>query len=359
MRIGTNLVATLILAGVLLAVPHTANAQGALERLGNLLNQLDPDTPPVQPAGPATADERPFLGAMLDELEENQGLVVTEVNPDGPADRAGLREGDVIRAVDDQNVTSLNQLGQWMEGKRPGDAMSIQAVRSAESISLNVRLGSMEQAAALPPPREPGPPVAGNQDPLGVEGAMPRPSASPENPRRLGVRVVPLTDDIRAQAGVSVRRGALVESVSAGGVADRAGIPAGAVIVSFDGRRVDEPVELIQLVQNSPLDRRIPVNYYLGNRMLSTEVYFGDPATAPPPAVGSQNDLPPAEMTDDRPALRLLQRAIGAVENGEAPPEMLVSPEEVAELRRRVRALEDEVQALQQEVRALRRGNGL
>lgn len=363
MRIGTNLMAMMLLGTLLAALPQTARAQGALERLGNLLNQLDPDqspeAAPVPPQPPGAADGRPFLGAMLDALEENQGLVVTQVNRGGPADQAGLRQGDVIRAVDGQNVSSLDQLGRRLQGKRPGDTLNLEIVRNEESTGLNVRLGAMEQADALPAPREPGPQIGRNRDPLGVEGEMPRDVAPGENRRRLGVRVVPLTDDIRAQAGVSVRRGALVESVSPGGVADRANIPAGAVIVSFDGRRIDEPVDLIQLVQNSPLDRRIPVNYYLGNRMQSTEVYFGDPATAPPPSANKDGEFGPVEGAEDRPALRLLQRAIGAMESGQTPPEMFVSPEEVAELRRRIRELEDELSSLREEVRTLRQNDGL
>lgn len=336
---------------VVFLLPHPAQAQGALERLGNLLDRLDPQPRREVPVEDPLRGERPFLGAVLDEPQDpnQQGLVVQEVNDNGPADQAGLEEGDLIVAVDGQAVSSLDRVSQVMQGKRPGNPLQLQVIRDGQSLTLTVALGAQASVDTLPPPQ--GIP-ADPRDPLGVEGDLPPADA---NPRRLGVRVIPLTDQIRNQAGISVRRGAFIESVSPRGVADRAGLTSGAVIVSYNGRRVDGPVDLIQLVQDSPLGQPIPVNYYLGNQVRTTEVVFGQMTPGEPQPPGP--DLVAPET--DRPALRILQQAIEAIEQGNPPPAGFVDPAEVEALRQRVGALEAEVSQLREELQSLKEGRDL
>lgn len=356
---------SIVLGGILLLAPKAVMAQGALDKLGDILNQVQqnrPDRP--RPAPETTTVQRPYLGAMLDSVAEPdanglRGVLVTEVNPGGPADQAGLKKGDRIISFNDKAPNSIEEVGQWLETMKPGDRVIIKAIRNNDkTVGVSMTLGSrdVEVPVRPNPPRPPRP-----YDPLDVEGEMPRP-ADPlpppvvdESPRVLGVRVVPLTDQIRAQTGVSVRRGAYVESVSRGSVADQGNIPVGAVIVSYDGRRVDDAVGLIQLVRSSPTDRMIPVNYYYGNRMESTQLFFGDPRTLPPqPAPGGN-----PSYGDDRPALRMLQKAMEAMEGNGELPGGIATQEQVESLSRRVRDLEQEVQQLREELRALKNSRDL
>ncbi|WP_165698676.1 PDZ domain-containing protein [Bremerella volcania] len=342
-------------------------AQGALDKLGDILNQVQQNRPdrPARPVPETTIVQRPYLGAMLDTVAgdlppgQPRGVLVTKVNPGGPAEKAGLKEGDRILAFNDKSFTTIEEVGKWMETMNPGDKVILQVIRGNErTVGLTLTIGSRDVEVPVRPttPRPPRP-----YDPLDVEGNMPRP-ADPlpppqvdDSPRVLGVRVVPLTDQIRAQTGISVRRGAYVESVSRGSVADQANIPVGAVIVAYDGRRVDDAVGLIQLVRNSPADRMIPVNYYYGNRMESTELFFGDPRTLPAqPGPGGT----PA-YGDDRPALRILQKAMEAMESGGELPGGIATQEQVDSLSRRVRDLEQEVRQLREELRTLKSSRDL
>ncbi|WP_158265363.1 PDZ domain-containing protein [Blastopirellula marina] len=362
MRLLTNYGLAVLLGGMLLVSPEMVHAQGALDKLNNLLdrvqNNLQDPPPTAQP--PATSAERPFLGAMLDTYESDtdpllkqQGIIVTEVNPGGPADKAGLKQGDLIASVDGQRFQTLEQLGKWMSGKQPGDKLRLKVIQAGKTSDVEVVLGSQPSDTPIPPPL----PQAGQPyDPLGVEGSMPQPeqlpAAAPVAGRRvLGVRVLPVDDQLRAQTGVSVRRGAFVENVSPGGVADQAGIPVGAVIVAYDNRRVDNANELIQMVRSSPDDRWIPVNYYVGSRLESTNLFYGDPRAMPP-----QPNIPRPSIGEDRPALRLLQNALQGVDVNAAPGGQVVMPEQVESLSRRVRELEQEVRQLREELKALKSG---
>ncbi|WP_158545493.1 PDZ domain-containing protein [Bremerella cremea] len=354
-----------LLTVTLLMSPQGAQAQGALDKLNNLLDQVQGNRqqPPANPQPTPATNERPFLGAMLDTYESDsdpilkqQGIIVTEINPGGPADKAGLKPGDLIVTVDGQRFQTLDQLGKWMSGKKPGDKLTLNVLQDGKPSDLEVVLGSQSNETPVPPPlTPPGQPY----DPLGVEGNMPQPeqlpAAAPVAGRRvLGVRVLPVDDQLRAQTGISVRRGAFVESVSRGGVADQAGIPVGAVIVAYDGRRVNDANELIQMVRTSPEDRWIPVNYYVGNRMESTNLFYGDPRTMPPQPIENRPSGP--SIGEDRPALRLLQNAIQGMEGNAVPADQMVTPEQVESLSRRVRELEQEVRQLREELKSLKSG---
>ena len=65
---------------------------------------------------------------------------------------------------------------------------------------------------------------------------------------RIGVQIAPVTKDVAEAIGLGEARGALVQSVEAGGPADRAGIEAGDIITRVDGRVIDKSVDLPRIV---------------------------------------------------------------------------------------------------------------
>jgi S1-C subfamily serine protease len=99
--------------------------------------------------------EHAYLGIKMTEVED--GVVVTEVRPDGPADKAGLRAatgvstqdgqevptgGDVIVEFDGSSITSSAELQSAVDSKRPGDTATITVLRDGERETLEVTLGS-------------------------------------------------------------------------------------------------------------------------------------------------------------------------------------------------------------------------
>lgn len=352
--------------------PSMASAQGALERLGNLLRQAESAVEDARvPANPQPNRSPAFLGALLDNVDPDvPGLIVMKVNPGGPADRGGLRMADVIVAVNGSEVTNLEAFGEYFQSLSAGDALDLVVERNGQEVDLRVILTPAPAAApvegqerlpappsipsAEPPPGEPG---MRARDPLGLEGLAP-PPADPPARARLGVRVVPLTEQLRVQSGLNIGRGALVQDVTPGSVADRGGIPVGAVIVAFNGRRVDDPAALVNMVQTVPVDRPVPVNYYVGNRIQNTELYFGQVAQRPraerepqlPPTLPPQADPPPTQQ--DRPGLRLLERALDGIQGGQALNG--ADQQEMTQLRNRVAELETELERLREELATLR-----
>jgi S1-C subfamily serine protease len=95
--------------------------------------------------------------SVADELDLVEGVALTEVRPDTPASRAGLRAasgsrlvdgqsyptgGDVVTALDGKKVTSAEELQSVIDASKPGDTVSITFVRDGDSRTVRVQLAS-------------------------------------------------------------------------------------------------------------------------------------------------------------------------------------------------------------------------
>ena len=71
----------------------------------------------------------------------NKGIYVSKVNANGPAASAGLKEGDLICSVDGKSLNTINDLREFIYGKKPGDEVVLEVVRGENSRFVNVVLG--------------------------------------------------------------------------------------------------------------------------------------------------------------------------------------------------------------------------
>ncbi len=94
---------------------------------------------------------RGFIGASLrdldDELAEQlgveknaQGVVIEVVSEDGPADKAGLKPGDVVTSLNGQAVQNLSQLRLKVASMSPGEIAKFDVLRNGKSLKLNVKI---------------------------------------------------------------------------------------------------------------------------------------------------------------------------------------------------------------------------
>jgi S1-C subfamily serine protease len=87
--------------------------------------------------------EHPYLGVRLvpgaDGSDGN--VVVLAVEVDGPAADAGMRPGDVVTKVADQEVNAIEDVYEALRGKEPGDTVSVTVQRNGDERTLDVELG--------------------------------------------------------------------------------------------------------------------------------------------------------------------------------------------------------------------------
>ena len=92
----------------------------------------------------------------------------------------------------------------------------------------------------------------------------------------LGVRIQAMTDEIAESLGLDKRRGALVASTASDGPAARAGILPGDVVLSFDGKPVDEMRSLPRLVAEATVDKTVPLTVWRNGKEISLKVVVGE-----------------------------------------------------------------------------------
>jgi len=150
-------------------------------------------------------------------LAAPEGALVSKVEPDSAAARAGVQVGDVILKLNGKPVSDSGSLKYEVDSTRPGDTVSLEVWRSGKALTLQAKL---DDAAAK-------------------EGRTAS-ARSADAHAKLGLSVRPLTPEERSQAGVAA--GLVVEGSS--GPAAAAGIEPGDVVLSADGTPITSVEQL-------------------------------------------------------------------------------------------------------------------
>jgi serine protease Do len=161
------------------------------------------------------------------ELREIRGALVNQVVPGSAAERAGVRQGDVIVGFNGQPVADNNELRNRIAGTQPDTEVTLAVLRDGREQQLRARLGEYQ-------------PPAGQSAEGGGQGGGQGGSTG-----RLGVTVRPLTPEIAQQLELRAgTQGLVVEQVDPGGPAADAGLRPGDVIEQVNRRPVRTGDEL-------------------------------------------------------------------------------------------------------------------
>src|SRR5947208_9261102 len=91
---------------------------------------------------------QPTDGALRRGLDlTRDGLLVNQVTEDSPADRAGVRKGDVILTYNSRGVTEAEDLRQLVRDTEPGREVSLGIWRDGERRTLRVTVGDLEDSS--------------------------------------------------------------------------------------------------------------------------------------------------------------------------------------------------------------------
>jgi len=79
-------------------------------------------------------------GKSLEDLGESQGFYISEIEEDSGAEKAGLKSGDIIKKIDDTQITKFSDLSGYLATKRPNDVVNVTYLRDGEIQTTNVTL---------------------------------------------------------------------------------------------------------------------------------------------------------------------------------------------------------------------------
>jgi serine protease Do len=169
---------------------------------------------------PLTADIAAGLG-----LPKDRGEIVASVEPNGPAARAGIRQGDVIVKINNQDVTVENTLSYIVANTPIGRSVPIELIRNGRRQTINVTTAERPAETALNTNR-------GEQE----DDSQATPPAGEQAARQsLGITLSELTPDVRRQLRLADDvRGVVIASLNPNSDAARQGLQRGDVILSIN-----------------------------------------------------------------------------------------------------------------------------
>ena len=83
----------------------------------------------------------PFVGIGIDDYQQAKGAVVGAVAPGGPAEKAGIRAGDLIVSINRRPVTDSSGMSAGLAGAKPGDTLEFGIVRDGRQSVVRVVVG--------------------------------------------------------------------------------------------------------------------------------------------------------------------------------------------------------------------------
>ena len=174
--------------------------------------------------------QRGWLGVGLDNIDANmaeanglpspRGVLIGQVRSDSPAERAGLRDGDIVTKFNGINVEDKNHFRYLVAGEKLGSVINLEVYRKGKPTDLAVTIGDRDKG------------LADNQEPTQPstnQGVQPSP-----NEVWLGIVVKTATQTLADQYGVDYHEGAIVTRVEPGSPADIEGVTPGSILIEIN-----------------------------------------------------------------------------------------------------------------------------
>jgi serine protease Do len=198
----------------------------------------------VQTLTPELAEAMKLKGQLT-------GALVGEVTPKSPSEKAGMKTGDVMTAVNSKKISDARELRLMIGSMAPGTKVQIEVNREGQSKTLNVELAEMPPGTA-------------------EEGAetSPEESAQPQKATVFGgVAVADVTDEIRNALNLSKDiKGAVIAEIDADSPAAKAGLREGDVIQEVNKQLVKGAKDLVAISKRLKPNEKILIRVWSQGR---------------------------------------------------------------------------------------------
>ena len=196
------------------------------------INMAKDIAPQLQEKGHVT---RGWLGVSIQEmtpelaksfgLNDKKGVLVAQVLPGSPAEKAGVEQGDVIMEFDGKAVSEAKDLPTIVAATPVGKSVNVKLMRNGKALNREVKVTAMEEKADV--------------------------TRTAAHKKTLGIAVQTLTPGMARRLRVKNDTGVVVTQVEPGSPADDAGIQTGDVIREVNRKPVKDADDLLQKVEQA------------------------------------------------------------------------------------------------------------
>ena len=179
-----------------------------------------------------------WIGVYLENAADG-GVQVIGLVPGGPADRAGVRSGDVLLRVGEVSVLDLEALNELLRTMKPGQRTEFRLLRGGTMQTVPLQLGDRSKVRAPVSVPAPAPP--------GSSAAVLFPYRGP-----LGAELADIPAELRKHYGAPPDAGALVVQLDPDGPGAQAGLRVGDVVVRAGERPVQGPRDVLAGLLSAP-----------------------------------------------------------------------------------------------------------
>ena len=166
----------------------------------------------------------PALAKSFD-LKEKQGALVAQVVSGGPAEKAGIEQGDIILGFDGKEIAESKDLPRIVASTPVGKTVTVKLLRNGKAVDRQVKVGEMEEKVDI--------------------------SKLPSSHKTLGIAVQNLTPEIAKELGVKKDTGIVVTQVEPGSPAADAGVQTGDVIRQVNRKPVKNVEDFVEKVEKA------------------------------------------------------------------------------------------------------------
>lgn len=166
-------------------------------------------------------------------LNSTEGVMINNVLPGSPADKAGLKRGDVVLSFDGRKTPTQEALVELVGKTPPKKTVAMKIVRDGKERDLSLVTAEMPSEAAAGPAAGDGH-APGAGEPVEWEGA----------------RIVPASAELAQRFGFSLGApGVVVVEVQTGGLAERLGLEEGDLVSSVNRQKTPDPAAFLKTVK--------------------------------------------------------------------------------------------------------------
>jgi len=220
--------------------------------------------------------DRPALGVVVG--ESHQGIEVQKVRPDSAAQKAGIREGDILIKVADTEIAQPDQVTDALRNKKPGDKVSVVVERDGKEKTLSAKLTSRHEMSQSGNDR--------NRDEQMSSNNRFRTDRNQQQSSNRGTWSNQQQQQGRAWLGIRMQNGeseqqpdgVWIERVFPNGPAGQAGIREGDEILAIDGERVNHTEDVGKILDEHASEHQLRIEIVRNGQRRTLPVTLGNSA---------------------------------------------------------------------------------